>query len=219
MDLKEYQKLGEKIHNSGIFVGCNIKEFARISQLPLEIAKQNDLTPESKVLDLGCGCCRTGYWFMEFLNPGNYYGIEPNKEMLNAGKEFLFPNLIDKKSPTFDNNDQFDLNIFNTQFDMIIAFSIWSHASKQQIEKVLKQLSEMSNKCSFIGTVVITKDPKQEYNGEEWVGKSHKSKDRGIVKYTPQYLQSICDKFNCTLEYLNHPQTDHQTWIKITNNE
>jgi hypothetical protein len=48
-----------------------------------------------KVLDLGCGCLRGGYWLIHLLEPGCYCGIEPNQVMLAAGIEHLLePELL-----------------------------------------------------------------------------------------------------------------------------
>jgi hypothetical protein len=93
------------------------------------------LYPESKVLDIGCGCLRVGYWLIHFLNPRCYFGMEPNRRMLEAGIEkILEPGLIDLKRPRFDCNADFDFSVFGERFDFFVARSIWTHASKTQIK-------------------------------------------------------------------------------------
>jgi hypothetical protein len=42
------------------------------------------------VLDVGCGALRVGYWLIHFLEPENYYGIEPKKRMLGTGRKALW---------------------------------------------------------------------------------------------------------------------------------
>jgi hypothetical protein len=69
-------------------------------------------------LDIGCGCLRAGYWLIHFLNPRCYFGMEPNRTMLEAGIEkILEPGLIDLKRPRFDCNADFDFSIFGERFD------------------------------------------------------------------------------------------------------
>ena len=66
------------------------------------------------VLDIGCGCLRGGYWLIHFLGKGCYFGIEPNKEMLEAGTRILLePELEDLKKPKFDFNSNFDFMVLN----------------------------------------------------------------------------------------------------------
>jgi len=66
------------------------------------------LWPPSKVLDIGCGALRAGYWLVRFLEPERYYGIERNRKMLDNGIEYvLTPALLRAKRPAFDHNDRF----------------------------------------------------------------------------------------------------------------
>src|SRR5437016_2373816 len=66
------------------------------------------LYPSSKVLDIGCGCLRGGYWLIHFLDRACYFGIEPDREMLHKGIESLLePGLLESKQPRFDMNGRF----------------------------------------------------------------------------------------------------------------
>ena len=88
---------------------------------------------------MGCGCLRGGYWLIHFLSAGCYFGIEPNKAVLQAGCEILLgADLMATKKPRFDTNEDFDFSIFNIDFDFIVARSIWTHSSKTQIERMLE---------------------------------------------------------------------------------
>ena len=97
------------------------------------------LTPESKVLDVGCGCLRGGRKIIPELNEACYFGIEPNKSMLKDGIEIsLDPDALLAKKPRFDTNAEWNFGVFNTTFDFVIARSIWSHASKEISQKCWK---------------------------------------------------------------------------------
>jgi hypothetical protein len=83
--------------------------------LQLVTLLQEGLQPHSKVLDVGCGCLRGGYWFIHFLNPRCYFGIEPNREMLQVGLDHILePGLTDLAGPSFSHNDDFDLSVFSS---------------------------------------------------------------------------------------------------------
>ncbi len=206
MNIKTYQQLGEKIEKSGVFCGCNIHKFASTSRDPLSIAIRHGLTKSSKVLDIGCGCCRTGYWFIDYLDQGNYHGIEPNVDMLDAGKQILFPLLLDTKAPRFSHNDDFDLSVFNENFDFVIAFSIFSHAPKSAVIKVIRQLHNFKP-CTFLGTVIFPSEHKHNYQGEDWVG-------CGTIAHDWKWLSSICKEYYCNICWLVDV-AHHQNWIRI----
>jgi SAM-dependent methyltransferase len=98
-----------------------------------------------RVLDVGCGALRVGYWLMPFLDPGCYFGIEPNREMLNMGlEELVEPEVIERAQPRFAHNDDFDFSGFGVSFDFVFARSIWTHASKAQISAMLESFAMTS---------------------------------------------------------------------------
>ncbi|TWT61769.1 hypothetical protein [Rubinisphaera italica] len=71
------------------------------------------LLPESRVLEFGCGCLRIGYWLIRFLDPECFYGIEPAKNRVDHGQEYLFsPAMLAEKKPQFDYNAVFDSSMF-----------------------------------------------------------------------------------------------------------
>jgi SAM-dependent methyltransferase len=111
------------------------------------------LWPESKVLDIGCGALRAGYWLVRFSDPECYFGIEPANDMLESGRQlFLSEQLQRDKRPHFDTNDRFDFAVFGEKFDVYLARSIWSHASKSQIQAMLRGFVETANPEAFFLT-------------------------------------------------------------------
>ena len=58
------------------------------------------LRAHHQVLDLGCGSLRAGRFLINYLEPGNYCGIEPNKWLIDEGiKEQVGDSLIVIKKP------------------------------------------------------------------------------------------------------------------------
>src|SRR5450432_2192284 len=79
--------------------------------------------------------------------------LKPNQPMLQAGLEYcLTPELLALKRPRFDSNDRFDFSVFETKFDAVVARSIWSHASKEQIRVMLDYFCSYSNPDAFFLT-------------------------------------------------------------------
>ena len=73
----------------GVFLGGPPKLFETAGRMQLILMLREGLYPTSKVLDVGCGCLRGGYWLINFLAPGGYCGVEPNRAMVEAGLTHL----------------------------------------------------------------------------------------------------------------------------------
>src|SRR5205814_2018535 len=57
-----------------------------IGELQLEFLRAQGLESHHKLLDVGCGALRGGIHFANFLQPGNYHGIDLNASLIAAGK-------------------------------------------------------------------------------------------------------------------------------------
>jgi SAM-dependent methyltransferase len=125
------------------FLGGPIEDFDRVGQLCVEVLLREGLLPSSRVLDVGCGALRVGYWLMRLLDPGCYYGIEPNKDMLNTGlQELVEPEVVERALAHFAHNDDFDFSVFGAQFDFVLARSIWTHTPKRYISAMLSSFAQ-----------------------------------------------------------------------------
>lgn len=91
-----------------------------------------------RVLDFGCGSLRTGRLLIPYLDPGCYFGIEPNEWLLRdaIGAE-VGEDLVRIKRPSFDANADFQVDVFGVAFDFVVAQSVFSHASSGLVERGL----------------------------------------------------------------------------------
>jgi SAM-dependent methyltransferase len=212
------QQKGEII-NSLVFSGGPVHQFSLIGRLTLITLLKIGLTPYSKVLDIGCGALRGGYWIIHFLNAGNYFGIEPNKIMLDVGKSELFsPEELKSKSPSFDYNDEFKFSVFDVKFDYVVARSIWTHTSKSQILKMLDEfLLSSSDSGSFLTSYHSTDDDMEDYLGNDWVGKSHGCNKSGMVFHKFSWVKEECEGRNLYVQELDFDFVN-QKWLLIKKN-
>ena len=128
------------------FVGGPAYLFERMGRRWFEVLLHEGLLPTSRVLDVGAGTLRLGYWLMHFLEPGHYYGIEPQVDMLEAGStEIIGPDVLERAQPHFSHNSDFDFSAFDTTFDYVVACSVWTHASKSQITAMLAAFATTSS--------------------------------------------------------------------------
>ena len=176
------------------------------------------LEPSSKVLDIGCGCLRGGYWLIHFLDDACYFGIEPNVPMLEAGiNVILEPVLADQKHPRFDNNPDFDFMVFGEAFDFLVARSIWTHASKDQIKRMLDGFVSTTESGVFLTSYHKPTLFRRDYRGTQWIGQSHESDAPGIVRHSLRWIRSECANRGLTAEEIKEDAHNfgRQTWIRI----
>lgn len=115
-----------------------------IGELQFEFGKAHGLLPHMRLLDIGCGCFRGGVRFVDYLHQGNYYGMDLNPSLMEAGykKEIIERDLSWKlpRSNLITTGD-FDLTGFgDLQFDMALAISVFTHLTFNDIRMCLGRL-------------------------------------------------------------------------------
>ena len=100
------------------------------------------LREHHKVLDFGCGSLRGGRLLIPYLNPGCYFGIEPNAWLIeDAIERQLGQDIIKIKRPHFSHSSAFVTDVFGERFDFIIAQSIFSHSGPEMTARALRSLA------------------------------------------------------------------------------
>ncbi len=66
-----------------------LTQWNEFAEWQMKTLMEQGLKPGHRLLDLGCGALRLASLAVPYLNPGNYYGIDPNRPMLNLGKNIL----------------------------------------------------------------------------------------------------------------------------------
>lgn len=214
----DLQALGEKMTREHGFLGVPEYSFEESGRNQLITLLEEGITPDSKVLEIGCGVLRVGYWLIHFLNKDSYYGIEPAKNRVELGKEYLlYSEILESKKPHFDYNSVFDTSVFNTKFDFFLAGSIWTHCSKESIKVMLDGFVNNTNESAvFLTSYLPARSKKNDYQGNNWVGTSHKSDVSGCIKHSRKWIQFECEKRGLVLEKLSRNAFDNQYWLRIS---
>ena len=201
------------------FVGGPPGSFEHDGRMQLVALLRAGMKPSSRVLDVGCGALRGGYWLIHFLDPGCYHGIEPNREMLAEGiRTFLEPGLLARAEPSFSHNDDWDFSVFGVDFDFVMARSIWSHAAKPQIAAMLDSFSATAapggvmlasyHRARLVGS-------RRDYRGAAWRGRSHESDSKGDVAHSFRWIQKQCALRGLTVREPHRAEFRHQRWLRI----
>jgi hypothetical protein len=210
------QERAERLDRSKFF-GVPIAGFENAGRQQFVLLVMAGLAPHSKVLDIGCGVLRAGYWLIQFLDPHCYHGIEPNRDRLEAGKTFILETDTEKiKQPRFDTNPDFDSGVFDVKFDFFIAYSIWTHASKPQIETMLDNfLRDSKPDAVFLASILPAGWLRRDYRGKGWFGTSHESDQPGCIRHSLTWIGDECRRRGLRMRRLGR-ERDGQTWLQIS---
>jgi hypothetical protein len=109
-----------------------------IGTLQFEYLRSQGLRPEHRFLDVGCGCMRAGVHLARYLQPGHYYGFDPQQWLLDAGQGELAavgaPPAVTRCTETFDVRGW-------PQFDFAIAQSVFTHLTLDRFGACLRSIA------------------------------------------------------------------------------
>jgi len=122
-----------------------------------------------KLLDFGCGSLRAGRLLIPYLLPGNYFGLEPNKWLIEDGIEReLGRDILRVKRPTFRHDEDFKASHFGVKFDFMVAQSIFSHTGKDLATAALTDFRACLNADGLLLATFL--QPEQLGNAPEFAG-------------------------------------------------
>lgn len=99
-------------------------------------------------LDVACGSLRLGQYLIPMLDKGNYFGLEAERSLVEAGieQEMIF-DLVRKKEPTFMFGYDFDLSHCKG-YDFAMAQSLFTHLTPEDIGRCLASVSRVAKEGS-----------------------------------------------------------------------
>ena len=211
------QKMAELLGNKK-FLGVPIENFETGGREQLIYLLAAGINPSSKVVDLGCGVLRGGYWLIHFLDSGCYCGIEPHRERLEMGiHRILEQEILESKRPRFDTNAHFDTSVFCEKFDFFLAYSVWTHASKPQIRAMLDSFFRDSQENGvFLTSYLPASWRHPDYQGNQWHGTSHESDVPGCIYHSFRWIKAECARRGLIARKLHRDKSHGQFWIQIT---
>lgn len=161
----------------------------------------------SSVLDIGCGSLRLGRLLIPFLRPGLYYGLEPERRLVDAAiEEELGADLIRLRRPVFRFSDDLRLSAFERTFDLLVAQSILSHASQSQVRMLFEEASKVLHEGSVLIATFL--EGEQDYAGESWVYPE-------CVSYTFATVRALVQEAGLECRRLLWPHPAGQVWIAV----
>ncbi|MCG8449816.1 MAG: hypothetical protein MI725_09590 [Pirellulales bacterium] len=114
-----------------------------IGTLQFNLLVQQGLKPSHCFLDIACGALRGGVHFINYLDAGNYLGIEKEAKLIELGLEKeLGRETLESKQPAFVVSDKFEFDAFDKQPQFSLAQSLFTHLNSWDICLCLEKLRE-----------------------------------------------------------------------------
>ena len=157
------------------------------------------------VLEVGCGSLRVGRLLINWLLPERYFGLEPNRKILEEGIESHFgapiaqSDVVRHKKPRFDHNEDFNFTFTGGPVDIVFAQSIASHTGANETRKLLEAVAGVCHESSIaMITYIRTGNADQSNKKDGWFYPE-------CVSYTDRFMADIAMELGLHAYVTNWP--------------
>jgi SAM-dependent methyltransferase len=122
----------------------NRERWLALGAMQFEYLLGHGLSPEHRMLEIGCGNLRAGWRFIEYLRPGHYHGVDISPDILTAAQDTLVRQGLQGQLPTLTPVRDLTLRFLpESHFDVVHAHSVFSHSPLPVIEECLANIGRV----------------------------------------------------------------------------
>ena len=127
------------------------------------------LAPEHRVVDYGCGSLRLGLHFMLRLAPGNYFGLDVTRDLIEMGENLIGGELLTEKKPRLATIEEGMAKATAFGADVVISNAVSYHVHPVETGAYFANLRSLAGKPGAILVFdVMIADRPVRYNGGGW---------------------------------------------------
>jgi hypothetical protein len=132
--------IGSKTHDRWLVLG----------EMQFEYLVRHGLSPEHHLLEIGCGMLRAGWRFIDYLEPGHYYGLDISPDILLHAQKTISGYELQDKLPhlTLVQDLRFEF-LPDEHFDAVHAHSVFSHSPIEIIDECLAHVARVMKPDAF----------------------------------------------------------------------
>lgn len=113
--------------------------------------KEQGLRPTHKLLEIGCGPLTSGLPLVDYLDSGNYIGVDVRSSVLDMAWKQIGKAKLSAKNPRLIRSSTFGADELREQtFDFIVSFSVLFHLDDEILDnyfKAVRQRLASGGKC------------------------------------------------------------------------
>jgi len=164
-----------------------------------------DMAEKSHVLDIGCGPLRIGRLLIPFLLPGHYYGLDPEKDLVEEAlaRELIADygeQFVRYKEPAFAYDAHFNLSRFgDAQFNVAFANQVFCHCGNKQLGECLESLAPvLAPGGRFLLNIHMAEEDQEVNKSPESGGDNYRFASHRHTFYSPSSFMSLVEKHGYT---------------------
>lgn len=114
------------------YIGGDGEDWDRRGAFQLYFLQSMGMTSHSTLLEVGCGPARASRYLIDYLNAGNYRGVDYNADFIRAAETVSRKTGLDVKQPAFEVVQDFNFDHMQPVFDYALLFSVLNHCRPKQ---------------------------------------------------------------------------------------
>ncbi|MET9735474.1 class I SAM-dependent methyltransferase [Streptomyces sp. NPDC006458] len=132
-------------------VGSATRErWLALGQMQFDYLVRHGLTPQDRMLEIGCGNLRAGWRFIEHLEPGHYHGLDISPDILLAAADTLAERGLQDRLPRLILVRDLRLEALPASyFTVVHAHSVFSHSPIEVIDECLAHVGRVMAPGAF----------------------------------------------------------------------
>jgi 2-polyprenyl-3-methyl-5-hydroxy-6-metoxy-1,4-benzoquinol methylase len=138
-------------------------------QFQLNFLRQMGLLPHHRILDIGCGTLRGGLPLINYLEPGNYHGVDVRAHVLEEARRELGESGLEWKDPTLHHAPSLQSLSLSHTFDFVWGFSVLIHMPDNEASNCFELVANvLAPSGRFFANVRIgpTRDERGRWKGQ-----------------------------------------------------
>lgn len=191
------------------FVGGDGHLWDEIAKLQLEFLITEGLKTNHTLIDIACGSLRAGRLFINYLDVGNYLGIDKEINLIIHGvsEELGIAAFVDKR-PEFVVSADFDFSNFSHCPNYAIAQSLLTHLTAEDIYRCFSSLRKFTTEEGrFYATFFEVPTPVENFRSSDAID---------CFFYTQEQMNMLANLAGWKMQYIGdwgHPRD--QKMVKL----
>lgn len=127
------------------------------------------LKPRHALVDYGCGSLRVGRHLIDYLEPGNYWGLDVTHRFFRDGLELLGDEIITEKNPRCRViNPQTLAEVRKHRPDFIASIAVLKHVPMDELDAYFDNLCGLMNSATTLMVTFSESASEARISGKSW---------------------------------------------------